>query len=93
MELTLNLLQENELEGNSSLGIKPITHPADYHGTSSYKLPNQLNPVPNGYNAKFENCKWCPGAELNHRRRPFQGLALPLSYPGNQIQEPYSTQM
>jgi hypothetical protein len=72
MELTLNLLQENELEGNSSLGIKPITHPADYHGTSSYKLPNQLNPVPNGYNAKFENCKWC---RVN--TRPNQTLVLP----------------
>ena len=24
---------------------------------------------------------WWPGADLNHRRRDFQSLALPLSYP------------
>jgi hypothetical protein len=26
--------------------------------------------------------KWCRGAELNCLRRPFQGRALPVSYPG-----------
>jgi hypothetical protein len=25
---------------------------------------------------------WCRGAELNCLRRPFQGRALPVSYPG-----------
>ena len=26
--------------------------------------------------------KWCRGGELNSLRRPFQGRALPVSYPG-----------
>ena len=26
--------------------------------------------------------RWCRGAELNCLRRPFQGRALPVSYPG-----------
>ena len=28
----------------------------------------------------FNNLEWWPGRELNPRRRPFQGRALPLSY-------------
>ena len=26
--------------------------------------------------------RWCRGVELNHRPRPYQGRALPLSYRG-----------
>jgi hypothetical protein len=28
---------------------------------------------------------WCRGGELNSLRRPFQGRALPVSYPGNSV--------
>src|SRR6266853_418388 len=31
---------------------------------------------------KTKNKRWCRGGELNSLRRPFQGRALPVSYPG-----------
>ena len=46
-----------------------------------------------GFNRTF-NCsgseerrpnQWCRGGELNSLRRPFQGRALPVSYPGNSV--------
>src|SRR5271155_3654834 len=33
-------------------------------------------------NFNAEKKGWCRGAELNCLRRPFQGRALPVSYPG-----------
>ena len=30
----------------------------------------------------YQEVKWCPGAESNHRHEDFQSTALPLSYPG-----------
>ena len=32
----------------------------------------------------FQEVKWCPGAESNHRHEDFQSTALPLSYPGGE---------
>ncbi len=29
--------------------------------------------------------EWCRGGELNSLRRPFQGRALPVSYPGTYV--------
>src|SRR5579863_1154692 len=31
--------------------------------------------------------RWCRGGELNSLRRPFQGRALPVSYPGISVDE------
>jgi hypothetical protein len=31
--------------------------------------------------------KWCRGGELNSLRRPFQGRALPVSYPGTGVKQ------
>jgi hypothetical protein len=31
---------------------------------------------------KGKTNRWCRGGELNSLRRPFQGRALPVSYPG-----------
>jgi site-specific DNA recombinase len=35
-----------------------------------------------GWNLLGETLGWCRGGELNSLRRPFQGRALPVSYPG-----------
>lgn len=57
---------------------------------------SELWKVPKDYNTKIhaqtdlwgreaENAlKWCRGGELNSLRRPFQGRALPVSYPGTE---------
>ena len=38
-----------------------------------------------GWNLLGETLGWCRGGELNSLRRPFQGRALPVSYPGNSV--------
>jgi hypothetical protein len=37
-----------------------------------------------GRTMKLSDCKeWWPGTELNRRRQPFQGCALPAELPGH----------
>jgi hypothetical protein len=38
-----------------------------------------------GWNLLGETLGWCRGGELNSLRRPFQGRALPVSYPGMSV--------
>jgi hypothetical protein len=53
---------------------------AERRGQAHSEMCNQLRT-----SSKCKDPSWWPGTDLNRRRRPFQGRALPLSYLANKF--------